>query len=95
MVNYNSWKRSLEIKIMQITLEIPDTVNPPSQSDWLREVAIALFQQELITLGTASHIAGISQLEFQELLFDRGLYIHYGIDDYKADIESLSKNNWR
>ena len=80
---------------MQITLEIPDTVNPPSQSDWLREVAIALFQQELITLGTASHIAGISQLEFQELLFDRGLYIHYGIDDYKADIESLSKNNWR
>ena len=33
---------------MQITLEIPDTVNPPSQSDWLREVAIALFQQELI-----------------------------------------------
>ena len=48
VVNYNSWKRSLEIKIMQITLEIPDTVNPPSQSDWLREVAIALFQQELI-----------------------------------------------
>jgi len=80
---------------MQITLEIPDTINPPSQSDWLREIAIALFQKELITLGTASHIAGISQLEFQDLLFDRGLSLHYGIDDYKADIESLRQNNWQ
>ena len=80
---------------MQITLDIPDTIAKPSQADWLREVAIGLFQQELITLGTASHIAGISQLEFQELLCDRGLYLHYGMDDYKADLESLRKNNWR
>ena len=80
---------------MQITLDIPDTIAQPSQADWLREVAIGLFQQELITLGTASHIAGISQLEFQELLSDRGIYIHYGMDEYKADLESLRKNNWR
>ena len=80
---------------MQITLDIPDTLVSPSQADWLREVAIALFQQELITLGTASHIAGIAQPEFQELLSDRGLYLHYGMDDYKADIVSLRSNNWR
>ncbi len=80
---------------MQITLDIPDTVTQPSQADWLREVAIGLFQQELITLGTASHIAGIPQLEFQELLCERGIYIHYGMSDYKADIESLRSNNWR
>ena len=80
---------------MQITLDIPDTITQPSQADWLREVAIGLFQQELITLGTASHIAGVSQLEFQELLSDRDLYIHYGMDDYKADLESLRRNNWR
>jgi predicted HTH domain antitoxin len=83
---------------MQITLDIPDAIaqgNNPSQADWLREIAIALFQQELITLGTASHIAGMPQLEFQGLLCARGISLHYDLDDYKADIESLRRNNWR
>jgi len=83
---------------MKITLNIPDEItqsNTLSQADWLREIAIALFQQELITLGTASHIAGMHQLEFQGLLFDRDVCIHYGIDDYKADIDSLRSHSWQ
>lgn len=83
---------------MQITIDIPDEIiqnKTLSQADWLREVAVSLFQKELITLGTASHIAGMQQLEFQGLLFDRGISLHYDIDDYKADIESLRNNNWR
>jgi predicted HTH domain antitoxin len=83
---------------MKITLDIPDEItqsNTLSQIDWLREIAIALFQQELITLGTASHIAGMHQLEFQGLLSDRGICIHYNMDDYKADIESLRSHSWR
>jgi predicted HTH domain antitoxin len=83
---------------MKITLDIPDEItqsNTLSQIDWLREIAIALFQQELITLGTASHIAGMHQLEFQGLLSDRGICIHYDMDDYKADIESLRSHSWR
>jgi predicted HTH domain antitoxin len=83
---------------MKITLNIPDELTqsqPLTQADWLREIAIALFQQELITLGTASHIAGMHQLEFQGLLSDRGICIHYDLDDYKADIASLRTNSWR
>jgi predicted HTH domain antitoxin len=83
---------------MRITIDIPDEIaqsNALSQADWLREVAISLFRQELITLGTASHIAGIHQLEFQGLLCDRGISIHYDMADYQADIESLRNNNWR
>lgn len=83
---------------MQITIDIPDEIaqnKALSQADWLREVAIALFQQELITLGTASHIAGMQQLEFQGLLCDRGISPHYDMDDYQADIESLRSNHWR
>ncbi|GAP99630.1 UPF0175 family protein [Leptolyngbya sp. NIES-2104] len=83
---------------MQITIDIPDEIaqnKTLSQADWLREVAIALFRQELVTLGTASHIAGMQQLEFQGLLYDRGINSHYNIDDYRADIESLRSNHWR
>lgn len=57
---------------MKITFDIPDTLtqdHPLTQADWLREIAVALFQQELITLGTASHIAGMHQMQFQELLY--------------------------
>lgn len=83
---------------MKITLDIPDELtqdHPLSQAEWLREIAIALFQQELVTLGTASHIAGMYQMQFQELLYDRGINLHYDIADYQADIESLRQNNWR
>lgn len=52
---------------MQITLEIPDHISVLSESEWLREIAIALFQQELITLGRASKIAGMHLIEFQHM----------------------------
>jgi predicted HTH domain antitoxin len=83
---------------MKITIDIPDEIaqnSTLSQADWLREIAISLFRQELITLGTASHIARTQQLEFQGLLYDRGISLHYDIDDYRADIESLRSNHWR
>lgn len=83
---------------MQITLDIPDQLiqaHPPSTIDWMREIAVALFQKELITLGTASQMAGMHQMEFQALLFDRDICIHYDLADYQADIKSLQDNNWR
>lgn len=39
---------------MQITLNLPNSLSQTeifNQSDWLREIAIALFQQEQIELG--------------------------------------------
>jgi predicted HTH domain antitoxin len=83
---------------MQIILNIPDQLiqqHSLNSVDWMREIAIALFQQELITLGTASKIAGMHQMEFQALLSDRGICIHYDLADYQADIESLRNHNWR
>lgn len=83
---------------MQITLNIPD---PPIQghslnsTDWVREIAIALFQQELITLGSASKITGMHQIEFQALLSERDICIHYDLADYQADIDSLRSHHWR
>ncbi|WP_017301501.1 UPF0175 family protein [Nodosilinea nodulosa] len=83
---------------MKITLDIPDRLAEShtfSQVDWLQEVAVALFQQELVTLGTASQLAGMNQMAFQGLLYDRGISLHYDLADYQADIASLRDNNWR
>jgi predicted HTH domain antitoxin len=82
---------------MQITLEIPNDIAQASQlsdADWLREIAIALFQQELITLGRGSKIARMHPIEFQQLLASRGISIHYDVAEFEADIQHLRDRGW-
>ena len=43
----------------------------------------------------ASKLAGMNQMAFQELLYNRGIGLHYDLADYQADIASLRDNNWR
>ncbi|NCS22833.1 MAG: UPF0175 family protein, partial [Microcystis aeruginosa G11-06] len=47
---------------MKITLNLPDNLSQAetfNQGDWLREIAIALFQEERISLSRSSKIAGM------------------------------------
>ena len=82
---------------MQIVLNLPDNLSQTdtfNQGDWLREIAVALFQKELITLGTASQIAGMHQMEFQQLTGSRGICIHYDVEEFQEDIQSLRDRGW-
>jgi predicted HTH domain antitoxin len=61
---------------MQITLDLPDSfaqTDSFNEADWMREIAIALFRQERISLGRASKIAGIAIDDFYQLLISRNL----------------------
>ncbi|MGB3200801.1 MAG: UPF0175 family protein [Nodosilinea sp.] len=78
---------------MQITLDLPDSLEL-TETDLRTELAVALFQQERITLGTASHLAGLHQIEFQRLISDRGIGVHYDIDDLDQDLNSLRQDGW-
>jgi predicted HTH domain antitoxin len=53
---------------MQITIDLPDALQI-NEADLRTELAIALFQQERITLSTASQLAGLHQIEFQQLIY--------------------------
>lgn len=71
---------------------IPDEVLTAahlSGAELKRELALALFQQQRLTLAQASHLAEVKQLEFQALLADRQIPIHYGVEDFRDDIETL------
>jgi predicted HTH domain antitoxin len=73
-------------------LTIPDEVLAAAhmtELDLKRELALTLFQQGRLTLGRASSLAGMSQLEFQRLLADRRIPIHYGVEEFKQDLETL------
>ncbi|MBW4583331.1 MAG: UPF0175 family protein [Tildeniella nuda ZEHNDER 1965/U140] len=78
---------------MQITIDLPDHLQL-TEADLRQELAIALFQQERITLGSASQLAGIHQIEFQRLIASRGINIHYDVDDLKQDLKSLREEGW-
>jgi predicted HTH domain antitoxin len=76
---------------MQITLEIPDQLK---EADWLREIAIALFKEELISLSRASSISQMEQIDFQKLLSSRGICIHYDVEELEQDIQHLQARGW-
>ncbi len=77
---------------MQITLQLPDALQI-SEADLRTELAVSLFQQERITLGTASQLAGIPQLAFQRLIANRGICIHYEVADLEQDLRSLAEES--
>ena len=78
---------------MQITIDLPDALQI-SEADLRTELAISLFQQERITLGTASQLAGLHQIEFQRLIASRGICVHYDIEDLEQDLQSLREEGW-
>lgn len=75
-----------------MAVTIPDDVLAAahmSEPEIRRELALALFQQERLTLGQARRLAGLSHLEFQALLAERQIPIHYGVAEFREDLRAL------
>lgn len=66
-----------------------------SEADLKLEIAILLFQQEKITLVTASQFADMNQLEFQRILGSRKIPIHYSIEEFRQDSENTRGERFR
>jgi predicted HTH domain antitoxin len=78
---------------MQIILDLPDEF-ALSEAGLRKELAIALFEQKRITLGAASQIAEVHQLEFQQLIASRGINVHYDVEAFEQDLASLRQEGW-
>ncbi len=75
-----------------MNLVIPDDILRAAQlteEELLQEVALLLFEQERLTLGYASRLAGMYQGEFMELLASRGLAMHYDVEALEEDVKTL------
>ena len=71
-----------------MSLEITDDILHAahlSADEPRREIAILLFQQERLTLGQA----GTTQLDFQRMLAERGIAVHYGIAEFEDDLTTM------
>ena len=62
-----------------------------SERELLLEIVIMLFQQDKISLGKASELLGIHRMQFQKLLADRRICVHYGIAEFEEDLKTLQE----
>ncbi len=81
---------STEKTCLAIPAEIVEATHM-SASELKQEIAVMLFQNCKLTLGQASKLADMSQYQFQHLLASRKIPIHYGIEDFKADLKTLEE----
>ncbi len=73
---------------------IPDDIieaTGMSENELKTEIAVQFFKLNKITLEQASRLAGMLRLDFQHLLASRRISLHYDIEDFKNDLETLKR----
>lgn len=65
-----------------------------SEQELIIELVFLLFQQEKISLGKAAELLTISQVRFQQILSERGINIHYDVQELQEDIQHLTAKGW-
>jgi len=77
-----------------MSVVIPDEIvytTHMSAAELLREIAILLYQREKLTIGQASQLAEMNQIQFQFLLASRQIPLHYDVADFEADLQTLDE----
>lgn len=60
-----------------------------SEEELRRELAVLLFQQNRLTLAQAAGVANVDRLQFQHLLASCWIPVHFDIEDFEQDLETL------
>lgn len=56
-----------------------------------RELAVYLFQQGKLSFGKAREMVDMSAWDFQFMLGSRNIPVHYDVEDYEEDRETLKE----
>ena len=65
-----------------------------SEQELIIELVLLLFQQEKISLGKAAELLNLSQVRFQKILSERGINIHYDVEELQEDIQHFTAKGW-
>ena len=73
-------------------VEIPSEltgVSDYSEHDLNIDVAVLLYKRQVLTLARAAKWVGMTRLEFQKALSERGLPVNFSIEDFETDLKTL------
>ncbi len=62
-----------------------------TEDELRRELALHLFKEEKLSFGKARALAEMSVWGFQQLLGSRGIHVHYDVEAYENDRETLKR----
>ncbi len=60
-----------------------------TESELRQEIALLLYEKEDLTLAQACRFAEMGRPQFQQLAASRGLLVHYGVEDFEQDLDTL------
>ena len=75
-----------------VSIEIPREIIRSARmtpQELKQVLAISLFQQGKLSFGKAREMAGMTVWDFQQLLGSRKISVHYDIEDYDEDLQTL------
>ena len=77
-----------------MNLSIPDEILRAaclSEQELSQAIALLLYHQNRLTLGYASRLANMYQGDFMELRASRDISLHYDVEQFEQDLETLRK----
>ncbi|MCP4397724.1 MAG: UPF0175 family protein [bacterium] len=81
-----------------LNIEIPEEIllelKIPKQrwsAELRKELALQLYRENLVSFGNARRLAGITKMDFHNLLGERHIPRHYDMEDYETDLENLEQ----
>jgi len=78
--------------ILTIPAEVANAIRLPRNerpTRLRRELAVRLYQKDLLTFGQARKLAGMTKWAFRDLLTDEGIHVSYDVEELKVDLETL------
>lgn len=77
---------------MMNTLELSQDILDSARltiSDVKLELALSLYAQRRLSIGKARELAGLSLLQFRQILGARRIAPHYDVEDLEQDVQTL------
>ncbi len=60
-----------------------------TETEFMIEMSLWLFSARKISFGMAKKLAGMDVFQFQDLLDERGIPLHYDVEEYVNDLKNL------
>ena len=85
---------------MSVTVELPERIEHQLEEEWgssnlsrkaLEGLVIEAYRAEKLSVGQVAEALGLSVIETEAFLKERGVELNYTLEDLEADRESLRK----
>ena len=78
--------------VLEISDDLAGALRLPSgekQARLCRELAVRLYQKDLLSFGKARELAGMGKWEFHALLGEEGIVRRYDAEELESDLDTL------